>query len=354
MKKPIKKKLSQKKFFNSPKKSFSRKEKHVFLNLLAELLDNGFTLERSLNFMATVLPKKKQEIKNMERALLKGKRLNKCLKELKLTPSQQAQLSFSEVHGDLVGTLNRLSKHLEDQEKQRQHLQKVVSYPVLLLLFLFGMVLGMKWYILPQLGDLYESDNGVNIGLILINQSPKIILVSLVLMGMGYLILKSYLGKKTEIGKANWLCQLPVVKTFLIHYYTSLFATEWGKLLTQGMEFREVVLVMNKKGYTPLMREMAVAIEKQIEKGQPINQTIMKWQFLRPELNLIILQGEVKGDLGKELLIYGNREWEALIELSEKRMAFLQPIMFLLIAVLIVSIYGALLLPIYSGMGDFS
>lgn len=304
--------------------------------------------------MATVQPKKQKEIKKMKDSLLKGRSLNRSLKSLKLTPSQNAQLSFAEVHGDLVGTLTRLSKHLSDQERQQQHLKKVISYPVLLLFFLFGMVLGMKWYILPQLSDLYEGNDDKNIGLFLINQSPIIILILLLMISSGYLVIKRYLGKKTEIEKANWLCKIPILKSFLVHYYTSLFAIEWGKLLTQGMEFREVVLVMNKKGYTPLMREMAVSIEKQIEKGNPINLTIREWYFLKPELNLIILQGEVKGDLGKEFLIYGNREWEALIELSEKRMAFLQPIMFLLIAILIVSIYGALLLPIYSGMGDFS
>lgn len=73
--------------------------------------------------------------------------------------------------------------------------------------------------------------------------------------------------------------------------------------------------------------------------------------FLNPELSLIILQGEVKGNLGKELLIYGRREWEGLMKLADKKIRFLQPMMFLLIAVLIISVYSALLLPIYKGMG---
>ena len=348
----MKKKSSLKRPINFTHRIFKRKEKQEFLVLLAELLDNGFTLEKSLTFMQTVNPKRKKEIKQMNRRLLEGKNIATCLKILHLKESEQAQLSFAEVHGDLTGTLLRMSQHMSDKEKQREHLIKVISYPLLLLLFLSSMVLGMKWYILPQLTELYDSNTQQNIGLILVNHSPMIVFSLLLLILTSYYLIKVYLSKKSAIYRANWLCRLPLIRTFIIHYYTSLFSLEWGKLLTQGMEFRDVVLIMNQPGYTPLMQEMAQEIERKIEEGISIEGPVKNWFFLKPELNLIILQGEVKGDLGKELLIYGKKEWEAFIHLAEKRMRFLQPMMFLLIAILIVSVYSALLLPIYSGMGD--
>ncbi|MEG0731590.1 MAG: competence type IV pilus assembly protein ComGB [Vagococcus sp.] len=351
-KKQSKKKESQKRRLFITKHSFSRKEKQAFLILLAELLDNGFTLEKSLIFMMTVNPKRKKELKEMNKRLLAGKSLNKCLKSLCLSESQSAQLSFAEIHGDLTGTLIRMAEHMSDKEKQREHLIKIISYPILLLLFLSSMVLGMKWYILPQLTDLYESSDGKNLGLLVVDNGPVIILISSVIAFILYHLINYYLSKKTAIYQANWLSRVPLLKPFIVHYYTSLFATEWGKLLTQGMEFRDVVLTMNQVGYTPLMQEMAKEIEGQIEEGISIDGPVKEWLFLKPELNLIILQGEVKGNLGKELLIYGKKEWENFINLAEKRMRFLQPLMFLLIAVLIISVYGALLLPIYSGMGE--
>ena len=97
---------------------------------------------------------------------------------------------------------------------------------------------------------------------------------------------------------------------------------------------------------------MAQTIKKKKKKGIYIEGPIKEWYFLKPELNLILLQGEVKGDLGKELLIYGKKEWDNWLNLAERKMRFLQPLMFLLIAVLIISVYAALLLPIYSGMGE--
>ena len=331
---------------------FSKKETQDILFLLAELQDNGFTLERSLDFLMTVKPKKKKPIKQIKRHLIKGNGLSDTLGLLNLTSSQKAQISFAEVHGDLVSTLLTIAEQMKDKEKQKQHLIKLISYPILLLVFLFGAVLGMKCYILPQMSDLYTQNESKNIGLLIVDKSPLAIGVMLIFGLLIYLGTKKYLSKKTAIERANWWSRIPLVKQFLVTYYTSLFSSEWGRLLIQGMEFKDVILIMTGKNYTPLMQEMAQVIEKEIEKGISINGPVKEWNFLKPELNLILLQGEAKGDLGKELLIYGRREWKELINLADKKMRFLQPCMFLLIAVLIISVYSALLLPIYNGMGD--
>ncbi|MGO3731846.1 MAG: competence type IV pilus assembly protein ComGB [Vagococcus sp.] len=334
------------------KKTFTRKERQGFILLLAELLDNGFSLDQGLQFMMTVNPSKKKEIKHIKKGLSKGKSLSCCLSKVGFTQAQLAQLSFADIHGDISGTLIRMSEQLVDEDTQRANLIKLISYPILLLFFLMSMVFGMKWYILPQLGDMYEQSNNQNIGLVLVDRSPIILLGILLTVAVVTMGSKLYFSNKTAIHRANTLCQIPVLKHVLTKYYTQLFATEWGMLLTQGMEFREVVLIMDQDGYTPLMKEMSQQIKEQLEQGYMIDEPIKEWRFFSPELTWIIHQGEVKGNLGKELFIYGKKEWKALIEKIEKGMSWLQPLMFLLIAVLIISVYAALLLPIYSGMGD--
>lgn len=332
--------------------SFSKKDTRDILSLLGELLQNGFNLEQSLAFLIVIKPKKRKPIKQIKRRLVKGESLSDSLGLLNLTASQKAQLSFAEIHGDLTGTLLTITEQMLDKEKQKQHLIKLISYPILLLFFLFGAVLGMKCYILPQMTELYTQDNQRNIGLLIVNNSPLAIGMILITCLTFYFWVRLFLAKKTAIEQANWWSKIPIVSQFIKTYYTSLFSLEWGRLLIQGMEFRDVVLIMTGKNYTPLMKEMAREIEREIEKGISIDGPIKEWHFLKPELNLIILQGEVKGNLGKELLIYGRREWEELIRLADKKMRFLQPTMFLLVAILIISVYSALLLPIYKGMGN--
>lgn len=62
--------------------------------------------------------------------------------------------------------------------------------------------------------------------------------------------------------------------------------------------------------------------------------------------------GELKSKLGKELMIFSEENWSLFFERMERAMQLIQPIVFLLVALLIILIYGAMLLPIYSNMGN--
>ncbi|UNM89270.1 MULTISPECIES: competence type IV pilus assembly protein ComGB [Enterococcaceae] len=352
-KKPIMKRKSHKKLIKSIKiKPYNHQEKYEFIYLLGNLLENGFSLEQSIQFMKTISFKQGKQLNYIERKLLKGESLAKCLLGVGFSKEQLAPIKFSEVHGDLVGTLKRMSSQMKERQKQRKEMIKVLSYPILLLIFLIGIIIGMKWVILPQLSELSQDpatpsmfsliDKGLKYGLFFIST----------LILSGYLVVNQ-LNRYSQIKKLMLYARLPVIGKLLTSYYTSLFATEWGNLLSQGMEFKEVVLVMQQKGYSQLMQEMSKEIKIKLEQGIFIDEPISQWRFLKPELTWLIRQGEIHGRLGQELTIFGEREWENFMTECEKKIQLLQPITFLIIAILIVSVYGSLLLPIYNGMGDF-
>lgn len=333
-------------------KPLTRRQKYEFIYLLGNLLENGFSLEQSIHFMQTISVKQQPQLNDVEKRLLTGESFAKCLTNIGFTKEQIAPIKFSEVHGDLVTTLKRMSHQMNEREKQRKEMIKVLSYPVLLLVFLFMMILGMKVFIIPQLSEL-SSENNQSSMFQLLDYSLKWGIGFIVIVGVVGVCYDRYLTKNSQIKKLTLYSRLPIVGSLIKSYYTALFATEWGNLLSQGMEFKDVVLVMKKKGYSSLMQEMAKEIKIKLESGIFIDEPIEDWVFLKPELTWIIRQGEIHGHLGHELRVYGQREWEVFIAECEKKIQWLQPLTFLLIAVLIISIYGSLLLPIYSGMGEF-
>jgi len=72
--------------------------------------------------------------------------------------------------------------------------------------------------------------------------------------------------------------------------------------------------------------------------------------FLKQEFSQIVRHGETTGHLGKELLVYSEECMNELEERIDKMIALVQPVSFLFIAFLIVSVYGAMLLPMLSNM----
>ncbi|WP_276309131.1 competence type IV pilus assembly protein ComGB [Vagococcus vulneris] len=317
---------------------------------LSELLLSGFTLEKSLVFIETIQPKRKKELISVRRQLGHGYPLSVCLKRIGFQNRETAQLQFAEIHGEFPQTLERIATYLKDVQQQKDKMKKTLTYPLLLVTFLIGMMLGLRWFILPQLSSLYAGKQSTNIGLMFIEYLPYIMGGCAILGLLSIGVIRYYVKHTDPIRSTNLFCRLPIIGLYLKEYHTSLFATEWGQLLLMGMEFREIVVIMEGTGYTPLMQAMSVQIKHRLEQGYSIRRAMRDWQFLTPELSLIIQHGEMKGQLGQELVIYGQAAWYQYIQRIERSMVWFQPISFLLIALLIVSVYAGLLLPIYQGM----
>lgn len=98
------------------------------------------------------------------------------------------------------------------------------------------------------------------------------------------------------------------------------------------------------------MKELALKMEMGMREGQPLVEQLEDYSFFTKEFTIIVHQGEAKGKLGAELLLYSELIWGRFFSKLERLMTWIQPLIFLLVAVLIVTIYAAILLPIYGNM----
>ena len=99
-----------------------------------------------------------------------------------------------------------------------------------------------------------------------------------------------------------------------------------------------------------LFREIGQDLLKAMQLGQEFHDKIHHYSFFTPELALIIEYGEMKSKLGDELLVYADESWAKFFEKVASAMDIIQPLVFLFVALMIVLIYAAMLLPIYAQM----
>ena len=64
----------------------------------------------------------------------------------------------------------------------------------------------------------------------------------------------------------------------------------------------------------------------------------------------MIEYGEAKSKLGSELGIYADKTWAGFFHRLNKAMNFVQPLVFVFVALMIVLLYAAMLLPIYENL----
>lgn len=313
--------------------------------LLGDMLQNGFSLQEALQFMAK-LPKEEGYLGQTVLAeLAGGKNVAEAFEAVCFSKNLLLQLSLAQIHGDLAETLEVMADTLTLQEKQQQALKKVMIYPALLLSFVFGILLVLKFFLLPQLKA--TSDFSEHSGLQSLEQLPDI--VAGVLLGIFLIssLVMLWLKRQTPFFQGKFLSRFPFLGSFYRLYITAIFSREFGKLFKLGLDLRKVYEVLAQQKLHPLMQEMAKKGEVLAAEGQELTTTLASEKFFQKELVYMIQTGEMKGKLGDELLYFSQYLWQKLMEKIESALKWIQPLIFLFVAVLIVFLYAALLLPMY-------
>lgn len=321
-------------------------EQQRLVQLLADLLAFGLSIQDSLHFLLKIEVKNKDRIQKMELDLSEGSYVYQIFSHLELSPVYIAQISLADVHGDLSGTLDNIAKQLYIWQKQRKKLWKILLYPLTLFCILLSVVIGMNYFLLPQLRLTGQKSPSIYF----LRYMPVVTFVLIIFVVLAVVSGKMYLRKKTALYQSHLFAGAPLIGSYAQIYYTSFFALEWGKLLLQGLELKEIVEIMSGEGTTRLMKEMANELRKGFEEGKSIADKIQEWPFLLKGFKQVIEQGEVKGILGKEMVFYAEQLSKRLLEKVQYFFNLFQPFLFLLIAILIISVYGSLLLPIYNEM----
>ena len=99
----------------------------------------------------------------------------------------------------------------------------------------------------------------------------------------------------------------------------------------------------------PAFQEIGRDLALSLDRGQSFQRRSGGILFQK-ELPLMIEYGEVKSKLGSELEIYAEKTWEDFFRQVHKAMDVIQPLVFVFVALVIVLLYAAMLLPIYQNM----
>ena len=145
------------------------------------------------------------------------------------------------------------------------------------------------------------------------------------------------------------IAKIPFIGQTVRLYTTAYYAREWGNLLGQGIDLLDLVSLMQEQK-SKLFRELGSDLEEALMLGQSFPDRIATHPFFTKELSLIIAYGEANARLGYELEVYAEEVWQAFFNRLNKATTFVQPLIFVIVAVVIVMIYAAMLLPMYQNM----
>lgn len=317
------------------------KQKNI-ITLFNNLFSSGFHLVETISFLDRSSLLDKQCVTQMRTGLSQGKSFSEMMESLGCSSTIVTQLSLAEVHGNLHLSLGKIEEYLDNLAKVKKKLIEVATYPLILLGFLLLIMLGLRNYLLPQL-------DSSNIATRIIGNLPQIFLGMVGLVSVLALLALTFYKRSSKMSVFSILARLPFIGIFVQTYLTAYYAREWGNMISQGMELTQIFQMMQEQG-SQLFKEIGQDLAQTLKNGREFSQTIGTYPFFRKELSLIIEYGEVKSKLGSELEIYAEKTWEAFFTRVSRTMNLVQPLVFIFVALIIVLLYAAMLMPMYQNM----
>lgn len=257
------------------------------------------------------------------------------------------QVTIAIYHGDLATCLNQIALFLKMRLRYRQRLQQLLIYPLVLLCLLFLLIIGLRCNVISELQDVIQQT---------IMPIDILLLVLLGIILIGILLSKcfvTYLKRQTRLQQADILCHLPIIGVIWRNYYHYMLIFDLAILVKNGLSFTQICQAINKQRYGSVLSDLVMQVRLHLHNGNDLVSFIEHTVLLPQELVLFINQGCSYQELGIALQFLAETQFRNLQQRLMKMLVWLQPLMFLLIALIIVAVYLSVLLPVYQMMEGF-
>lgn len=337
-------------------KKWSNKTQALFLTQVGELLEEGFTLQETLEFAKLLIPKQEQVIDKMMKQLLKGERFDEVLHLVGYSDSICSQIYLSMSTGSFALSCLTIGQYLTQKDLQLKKLRQVLMYPCILIVFLVCMVAAIRYLLLGQLQSMVQVESiKEHMMLYLIWNGfvhlPWIVLgISLFIVTVASIVYV-YWKNKTILKRLRLLIRLPIVGSIVRQYYTFLYAREFAYFLGNGQSLLQMIEQMKQAGTSPLTKAIAEFIESEMQKGISFAAAIDQLKLFQQPLILLIVQGELTHQLDIKLRQFSKNSFEDFKGTLEKKIMLVQPVLFIGIGLMIMSMYIILMLPTLTMIG---
>ncbi|MCX6728885.1 MAG: type II secretion system F family protein [Candidatus Saccharibacteria bacterium] len=334
------------------------KDKVVFTRQLATLIGAGLPLAQSLHTTQEQTENKKlQNIVGEITASVEG---GKSLSESFAKHPEVFDAVFLALvgAGELSGTLDEsLVRIADQQEKDAAIMSKIkgaLTYPIIVLVVIFGVMGFMMFTVVPQVEKLYKDLKQTLpfITQVMVGAADIAIhfwWLIIIIVGIGAYFLVQYL--KTDSGiktKDTLKLNMPIFGQMFRKLYMARFARTGQTLLNTGVSMLDMLNLTAKAVNNSIISASILRAADKVKGGKALSDALLPEDYILPLVPQMIKIGEQSGRIdemmGKVAKVYEDELDEQIKTISTS----IEPILMVVLAVVAGSMVAAILLPIYS------
>ncbi|WP_185846180.1 type II secretion system F family protein, partial [Staphylococcus epidermidis] len=150
--------------------------------------------------------------------------------------------------------------------------------------------------------------------------------------------------------KLKSILKIPMINTYYKIYRTYQLSNQLSLFYRNGTSLQQIVQIYRNEQDNEFLKFLGNCLFKEANRGLPLPTILMNLQCFQNDLIKFIEQGEKNGKLDIELKLYSQMLLQQFEEKVLKQTKFIQPIIFFILGIFIVSLYLVIMLPMFELM----
>jgi type IV pilus assembly protein PilC len=344
------------------------KEKELFLENVSMLLSSGMDMASIMKAVKDEVktPAFKRVIEYVEHEIEGGSSVSRAFESTNLFPAHALELMrIGEKNGRLNDNLKVVASSQAKDREFRSKISSAMIYPVFVLCLAGVIGLGISWFILPNLANVFSQ---LNLKLPLITKiligvgkflgAHGIVAVPAILAGMVILIYVLFIFPKTKIIGQRIMFALPGVNRLLKEAELSRLGYIMRSLLDAGIPIVDAFAALEQSSSLIMYSRLYAKMKISIEKGNSLQKTFREIRhmnrYISPSLQQMLVAAEHSGKLpetfGKIAELY-----EGKTDITTKNLTvILEPLMLIIVWLGVLGVALSIILPIYGLIGNLN
>ncbi|MFA6353163.1 MAG: type II secretion system F family protein, partial [Candidatus Paceibacterota bacterium] len=270
-------------------------------------------------------------------------------------------IKAGEVSGNLENVFEQLSVSLEKEKELTGKIKASLTYPVILFFTSILILVLLVSFSLPKIANVFLSGGmkpptfsrivftvGLFVG---DNLVWLLLLLAAFFIGGGYFFLKTLPGRKIMFDIA---LKTPVIRKVIHQIALQRFATTLSSLLSSGLPILDAIEITAESVALPELKNAMMRISREgISKGLTVGEAFKKEPIFPKVVSNLIAVSEKSGHIESILLTLGDFYSNEIEGGVKSLVAFIEPIMLMLIGIVVGTIALAVIVPVYQLTSSF-
>lgn len=333
------------------------KDKVVFMRQLATMVGAGLPLTRGLQVMEQQIsnPMFKRVITQVKSSVEAGKSLAESFRNSDEVFDDVTinLIEAGESSGNLDDILNKLAIELEESKKLQGKLKGALTYPLILLVIIVGVMVLMMLVLVPAMSDIYGEFGGElpTITRIMVAMSDFFLnywwAIVIVLLGLliGYKVwVDTPKGKRT---KDKIIVKIPIMGVIISKMQLAQFTRLLGLLLGSGLSIIRALELTAMSLSNDMFKEVIFEAKEEVERGGSLALPIARSDYYPLIVSSMIAVGEETGQLDNVLSKVSQYYKEEVDQATENMSSLLEPIFLVIMGVAVAFIALGVYTPMF-------